>query len=109
MPIYEYECTVCAHRFETMQRISDPPLESCPECGEPVRKLISAPAFQFKGSGWYVTDYGGKGKDKGQEKKSSGSAGDSDGGSKSGGASESKPAKDSASTGSKPAKAAESS
>ena len=61
MPIYEYHCDSCDRSFETMQRISDPPLESCDQCGSPVRKLLSAPAFQFKGSGWYVTDYAGKG------------------------------------------------
>jgi putative FmdB family regulatory protein len=62
MPIYEYECTECQHRTELLQRHGDPPLESCPECGGRVRKLFSAPAVQFKGSGWYVTDYAGKGK-----------------------------------------------
>ncbi len=62
MPIYEYECTECGHRTELLQRHGDPPLESCSECGSPVRKLFSAPAVQFKGSGWYVTDYAGKGK-----------------------------------------------
>lgn len=65
MPIYEYECRSCRHRMETMQRISDPPLTECPECGGELRKLISAPAFHLKGSGWYVTDYakgGGNGK-----------------------------------------------
>jgi putative FmdB family regulatory protein len=60
MPIYEYECRRCGHRLENMQRISDPPLKRCPECRGALRKLISAPAFQFKGSGWYVTDYAGK-------------------------------------------------
>ena len=60
MPIYEYECRRCGHRLENMQRISDPPLKRCPECRGALRKLISAPAFQFKGSGWYVTDYGSK-------------------------------------------------
>ena len=61
MPLYEYECTVCGERTELIQRLSDPPLSECPVCGEPVRKLLSAPSFQFKGSGWYVTDYAGKG------------------------------------------------
>ena len=60
MPLYEYECTVCGHRTELIQRLSDPPLSACPKCGQPVRKLLSAPSFQFKGSGWYVTDYAGK-------------------------------------------------
>lgn len=60
MPLYEYECTVCGERTEVIQRLSDPPLSDCPKCREPVRKLLSAPSFQFKGSGWYVTDYAGK-------------------------------------------------
>ena len=61
MPLYEYQCTECGHLTEVLQRLSDPPLAKCPECGEAVRKLLSAPAFQFKGSGWYVTDYARKG------------------------------------------------
>jgi len=60
MPLYEYECEKCGHRFEAIQKFSDPPLETCPKCGGPVHKLQSAPAFQFKGSGWYVTDYAKK-------------------------------------------------
>lgn len=60
MPLYEYECTGCGERTELIQRLADPPLEKCPRCGEPVTKLLSAPSFQFKGSGWYVTDYAGK-------------------------------------------------
>lgn len=61
MPIYEYECLSCGNRIEVLQRVSDPPLESC-DCGEEgtLKKLISAPAFQFKGEGWYVTDYARK-------------------------------------------------
>ena len=62
MPLYEYQCDACAHRFEQIQRFSDPPLTSCPECGGAVRKLVSSPAIQFKGSGWYVTDYARQGK-----------------------------------------------
>ena len=62
MPLYEYECGACGHRFETIQRFSDPPVDVCPACGKgPVNKLLSAPAFHFKGTGWYVTDYGRKG------------------------------------------------
>ena len=57
MPLYEYQCESCGRRFEEMQRVGDPPLETCAECGGKLRKLLSAPAFQFKGSGWYVTDY----------------------------------------------------
>ena len=62
MPLYEYECTECGHRTELLQRHGDPPLDKCPKCGGSVRKLFSAPAVQFKGTGWYVTDYAGKGK-----------------------------------------------
>lgn len=61
MPLYEYECTACGHQFEVIRKFSDPPEEKCPKCGGPVHKLQSAPAFQFKGSGWYVTDYGKSG------------------------------------------------
>lgn len=61
MPIYEYQCQSCGERREVLQRMSDAPLKTCDECGGEVRKLISAPAFQFKGSGWYVTDYARKG------------------------------------------------
>lgn len=60
MPLYEYECDQCGHRFEAIQKFSDPPLAACPKCGGPVHKMQSAPAFQFKGSGWYVTDYAKK-------------------------------------------------
>lgn len=71
MPIYEYQCQSCGERREVLQRISDPPLETCDECGGEVRKLISAPAFQFKGSGWYVTDYARKGEGGAAEKSAS--------------------------------------
>ena len=60
MPLYEYECEVCANRFEQIQKFSDPPVEQCPACGGAVHKLMSMPAIQFKGSGWYVTDYARK-------------------------------------------------
>ncbi|MFP5288442.1 MAG: FmdB family zinc ribbon protein, partial [Thermoanaerobaculia bacterium] len=56
MPIYEYECLSCGKRTEVLQRLDEAPLASCPKCGGEVKKLLSAPAFQFKGSGWYVTD-----------------------------------------------------
>lgn len=63
MPIYEYECQACGHRLEKIQKFSDDPLTDCPECGKAdLRKLISAAAFQLKGSGWYVTDFRDKGK-----------------------------------------------
>lgn len=58
MPLYEYQCEDCGERFERIRKFSDPPLdERCPKCGGPIRKLISSPAIQFKGKGWYVTDY----------------------------------------------------
>lgn len=61
MPIYEYLCESCGERLEQLQKIDDPPLRECPACGErSLRRLLSAPAFQFKGSGWYVTDYARK-------------------------------------------------
>ena len=68
MPIYEYQCLKCGHRFEKMQRLSDPPVKKCPECGGKVQQLISSPAVQFKGSGWYVTDYAKKGSGKSESK-----------------------------------------
>ncbi len=60
MPLYEYECEKCGHRFEVIQKYSDPLVETCPKCGSPVRKLMSSPAIQFKGSGFYITDYAKK-------------------------------------------------
>lgn len=60
MPLYEYQCKKCRHRFEKIQKFSDKPVKKCPECGGPVEQVISAPAVQFKGSGWYVTDYAKK-------------------------------------------------
>ena len=60
MPLYEYECEVCQHRFERIQKVSDPLVETCPVCGGPVHKRMSAPAIQFKGSGFYITDYAKK-------------------------------------------------
>jgi putative FmdB family regulatory protein len=61
MPLYEYQCQSCGKRTEVLQRFDDAPLAACPTCGGEVKKLLSAPAVQFKGSGWYVTDYAGKG------------------------------------------------
>ncbi len=60
MPLYEYLCKKCGHRFERIQRFSDRMVKKCPECGGKVEQVISAPAVQFKGSGWYVTDYAKK-------------------------------------------------
>ena len=62
MPLYEYLCEHCDHRFEQIQRFSDPPVDNCPLCDGSVRKLVSSPAIQFKGTGWYVTDYARQGK-----------------------------------------------
>ena len=70
MPLYEYECDACGHRFEKIQKFSDPLEDTCPKCGGPVHKLMSSPAIQFKGSGFYITDYP-KG-DKGSAPKSDG-------------------------------------
>lgn len=58
MPLYEYQCDACAHRFEVIQKYSDAPIDVCPKCGGAVKKLFSSPAIQFKGSGFYITDYG---------------------------------------------------
>lgn len=57
MPLYEYECGSCRNRTEVIQRFSDAPLETCSDCGGALRKLVSSPAIQFKGSGFYITDY----------------------------------------------------
>lgn len=74
MPLYEYECKQCHHRFEKIQKFSDEPEKVCPKCGAAVEQLLSAPAVQFKGAGWYVTDYAKKG---GTAKSPSGDAGSS--------------------------------
>ena len=78
MPLYEYRCRKCGKRTEVIQTLSEKPLKICPHCGErALEKMFSAPAIQFKGSGWYVTDYAGK---KGESKESgSEPAGKSDG------------------------------
>ena len=60
MPLYEYQCTKCGHRFEKIQKFSDKLIRTCPECGGRVEQVVHAPAVQFKGSGWYVTDYAKK-------------------------------------------------
>jgi putative FmdB family regulatory protein len=78
MPLYEYQCESCHERFERIQKFSDPPVDVCPKCGAgPVRKLLSSPAIQFKGSGWYITDYArksGDGAKPGETKSSSSDA-----------------------------------
>jgi len=60
MPLYEYQCDNCGHRFEVIQKFSDAPVAVCPKCGGPVTKLFSSPAIQFKGTGFYITDYARK-------------------------------------------------
>ena len=68
MPLYEYECGACGHRFEIIQKFSDGPPDACPQCGKgPLQRMLSSPAIQFKGTGWYVTDYAGKGKSSGDK------------------------------------------
>jgi putative FmdB family regulatory protein len=77
MPLYEYECQACGHRFELIQKFSDAPPAACPKCGGVVEKLVSSPAIQFKGSGFYLTDYGRGGKsDTAPSKDGKGSAGE---------------------------------
>ena len=61
MPLYEYQCKSCHTTTERIQKFSDPPLTTCPHCGGELEQLLSAPAVQFKGAGWYVTDYARKG------------------------------------------------
>jgi len=83
MPLYEYECDACGHRFEVIQKFSDAPIDKCPVCGSTVHKLQSAPAFHLKGTGWYATDYaksGSTGEPKGGKdgKKSEGASGSAD-------------------------------
>jgi putative FmdB family regulatory protein len=68
VPLYEYRCKECGHQFEKIQSFSAPDEKECPVCKGELERLISAPAVQFKGSGWYVTDYAGKGSSKGPAK-----------------------------------------
>jgi putative FmdB family regulatory protein len=85
MPLYEYQCEACGQRFEKIQKFSDPNPEVCARCGKgPVERLLSSPAIQFKGTGWYITDYarkGGSGSDGGSSSSSSGSSSSSSSGS----------------------------
>ncbi len=69
MPIYEYVCKNCSKEFELIQKISDPPAKKCPDCGKKIEKKLSLSSFQLKGTGWYVTDFANKGKDKKPDKK----------------------------------------
>lgn len=61
VPLYEYECQTCGHRFEMLQKMADSPLTVCVKCEGEVERLLSSPAIQFKGTGWYITDYARKG------------------------------------------------
>jgi putative FmdB family regulatory protein len=86
MPLYEYQCESCGQRFEVIQKFSDPPADVCKKCGKgPVIRLQSSPAIQFKGTGWYITDYAQKGK--------SGGSGDGQADAKKDGAAEGKEGK----------------
>ena len=106
MPLYEYECDACGRRFERIQKFSDPPETVCPTCGGAVRKLLSSPAIQFKGSGFYITDYpkSGSGSESGKSKSSEGSSTSTDSGD-----SKSKPAATSEGKSGETSKSAESS
>jgi putative FmdB family regulatory protein len=99
VPLYEYECPSCG-TFEQMRRFSDPPLQTCPTCARPVAKRPSAPAIQFKGTGWYITDYARKsaGGEKGE--KTEGGSGKDGGGAKEGAPAAASGAKDAAGKGS---------
>ena len=68
MPLFEYECTKCGNRFEKIQKFSDPKTRSCPKCKGKAQRLASAPAIQFKGTGWYITDYARKGEKSSDDK-----------------------------------------
>jgi putative FmdB family regulatory protein len=81
VPLYEYKCLKCGRRTEKIEKVEGPHLKKCPHCGGKVESVITAPAIQFKGSGWYVTDYAGKSTD-GGSKESKPAAEGKDGGSK---------------------------
>jgi putative FmdB family regulatory protein len=107
MPLYEYECKKCHHRFEKIQKFSDRMVRKCPDCGGVVEQMISAPAVQFKGSGWYVTDYAkksssqssadGSGKDSKKEDTSKSESSSKEGASKEGSSSKEVSSKESSS------------
>ena len=92
MPLYEYQCPKCG-RFELIRKFADEPLTTCPTCGSEIQKLMSAPAIQFKGTGWYVTDYAKKSGGEGKSGKSEGGS-DSKSDSKSDGKSDAKSGSD---------------
>jgi putative FmdB family regulatory protein len=81
MPLYEYECESCGVRFEVIQKFADVSVDTCRTCGGKVRRLMSAPAIQFKGTGWYITDYARKGKTDGGDSSPSSTAPSKDSGS----------------------------
>lgn len=75
MPLYEYQCAKCGHRFEKIEKVGAPETRKCPQCGGKAERLLAAPAIQFKGTGWYVTDYAGKKPSAGSGEKSGDGAG----------------------------------
>jgi len=87
LPLYEYQCPKCG-RFELIRKFSDETVTKCPTCGSDVQKLLSAPAIQFKGTGWYITDYARKDGKSGTGESSKGPSGKSDGGKSEGGKSD---------------------
>ena len=102
MPLYEYECQACGERFELIRKFSDPPVDACTKCGKgPVTRLLSSPAIQFKGSGWYITDYARAAKPGGAAAGSSNGDGAAAGEKKDDGKSEAKGAKSETKTESK--------
>jgi len=103
MPLYEYKCSGCGKTFEVIQKFSDEPLKTHPECGGPAERLLSAPTLQFKGSGWYVTDYA-----RNKEGKPNGSAKSEGASDAKSGSGDKKSGSDSSSSGSKPASSSES-
>lgn len=99
MPLYEYECEDCGHRFERIQKFSDELVSICPSCGGKVRKLVSSPAIQFKGTGWYITDYARK-PSADQEASGSEASSDKDGAKKTSGSKDAKESGSGSSSGS---------
>ncbi len=79
MPIYEYECEACNHKFEVIQKVSDKPIKKCVLCQGKVHKILSAPGLLFKGSGWYVTDYANPERKKAMDADKKAASGDSGG------------------------------
>lgn len=78
MPLYEYECRKCHHRFELIEKVGAPETRKCPKCGSKADRLLASPAIQFKGSGWYVTDYAGKSGSRGNSSDAGEKSGNSD-------------------------------